>query len=238
MSESAHTRRPRHVAIIMDGNGRWAKKRMMPRIMGHRQGAVRVREVVQASVECGIEVLSLFAFSTENWQRPQEEVSGLMRLFLESLKKERDALHKNNIRLRVIGDRSRFAAEIQQEIEAAEALTQNNHGMVLNIAANYGGRWDIVQAVQRYYQAQGQQQAQAITAEALEAYLSTAGLPEPDLLIRTGGEHRISNFMIWQLAYTELYFTDTFWPDFDRSAYQAALEDYAVRQRRFGRVEA
>lgn len=238
MSESAHTRRPRHVAIIMDGNGRWAKKRMMPRIMGHRQGAVRVREVVQASVECGIEVLSLFAFSTENWQRPQEEVSGLMRLFLESLKKERDALHKNNIRLRVIGDRSRFAAEIQQEIEAAEALTQNNHGMVLNIAANYGGRWDIVQAVQRYYQAQGQQQAQAITAEALEAYLSTAGLPEPDLLIRTGGEHRISNFMIWQLAYTELYFTDTFWPDFDRSAYQAALEGYAVRQRRFGRVEA
>ncbi len=237
MSESAHTRRPRHVAIIMDGNGRWAKKRMMPRIMGHRQGAVRVREVVQASVECGIEVLSLFAFSTENWQRPQEEVSGLMRLFLESLKKERDALHKNNIRLRVIGDRSRFAAEIQQEIEAAEALTAGNCGMVLNIAANYGGRWDIVRAVQHYYQAQGQQ-AQAITPEALEAYLSTAGLPEPDLLIRTGGEHRISNFMIWQLAYTELYFTETFWPDFDRSAYQAALEDYAVRQRRFGRVEA
>lgn len=237
MSEPAQQNLPRHVAIIMDGNGRWAKQRMMPRIMGHRQGATRVQEIVQASAEQGIEVLTLFAFSTENWRRPEEEVSGLMRLFLESLKKERDALHQNNIRLRIIGDRSRFVPEIQAAIEAAEKLTADNNGMVLNVAANYGGRWDIVQAVKSYCQTQ-KGDVSGLTPERLAEHLSTAGLPEPDLLIRTGGEHRISNFMIWQLAYTEFYFTDLFWPDFDHKAYQAALADYAARQRRFGCVES
>lgn len=226
---------PRHVAIIMDGNGRWAKKRMMPRFMGHRKGAQRVREVVQACAEAGVEVLTLFAFSTENWQRPQEEVSALMQLFLDALNKERDALHDNNIRLRVIGDRSRFEPSIQVAIEEAERLTANNDAMVLNVAANYGGRWDIVQAVRGLLKAGCA--PDAITEEAIERHLSTAGLPEPDLLIRTGGEQRISNFLIWQLAYTELYFVSTLWPDFDRQALQVALEAFSQRQRRFGRVE-
>lgn len=228
---------PRHVAIIMDGNGRWAKKRMMPRFIGHRKGAKRVREIVQASAQRGIEVLTLFAFSTENWQRPEEEVSALMQLFLDALKKETDALHENNIRLRVIGDRSRFEPAIQAAIADAEALTAHNSAMVLNVAANYGGRWDILQAMQRFCAETGWVPEQCTEAQ-LSQYLSTAGLPEPDLMIRTGGEQRISNFLIWQLAYTELYFTDTLWPDFDEQAFVAALEDFAQRQRRFGRVES
>lgn len=227
---------PRHVAIIMDGNGRWAKKRMLPRFVGHRKGAGAVREVVRESARRGIEVLTLFAFSTENWQRPREEVSALMQLFLDALRRERDTLHENNIRLRVIGDRSRFAAEIQAAIDEAERLTADNSGMVLNVAANYGGRWDILQAVRRFCAEGGT--PDSLDETALARHLSTAGLPEPDLMIRTGGEHRISNFLIWQLAYTELYFTDTLWPDFDAEAYGAALADYARRQRRFGRVEA
>lgn len=232
---SEQQRIPRHVAIIMDGNGRWAKKRMMPRFMGHRKGAQRVREVVQACAEAGVEVLTLFAFSTENWQRPQEEVSALMQLFLDALHKERDALHDNNIRLRVIGDRSRFEPPIQAAIEETERLTANNDAMVLNVAANYGGRWDIVQAVRHLLKAGCA--PDAITEEAIERYLSTAGLPEPDLLIRTGGEQRLSNFLIWQLAYTELYFVSTLWPDFDRQALEEALQAFSQRQRRFGRVE-
>ncbi len=227
---------PRHVAIIMDGNGRWAKKRMLPRFVGHRKGAGAVREVVRESARRGIEVLTLFAFSTENWQRPPEEVSALMQLFLDALRRERDTLHENNIRLRVIGDRSRFAAEIQAAIDEAERLTANNSGMVLNVAANYGGRWDILQAVRRFCAEGGT--LDSLDEAALAGHLSTAGLPEPDLMIRTGGEHRISNFLIWQLAYTELYFTDVLWPDFDAVAYGEALADYARRQRRFGRVEA
>ncbi len=208
---------------------------MMPRFMGHRKGAQRVREVVQACAEAGIEVLTLFAFSTENWQRPQEEVSALMQLFLDALKKERDALHENNIRLRIIGERSRFEPAIQAAIEAAERLTADNDGMVLNVAANYGGRWDIVQAVRRFMEAGGT--VETLSEAAIERHLSTAGLPEPDLLIRTGGERRISNFLIWQLAYTELYFVSTLWPDFDQAALQVALDDFSQRQRRFGRVE-
>ncbi len=232
---SRSSRIPRHVAIIMDGNGRWAKQRMMPRFMGHRKGAQRVREVVRACAEVGVEVLTLFAFSTENWQRPQEEVSALMQLFLEALEKETETLHENRIRLRVIGDRQDFDPLIQAAIERAEQLTAGNDGMVLNVAANYGGRWDIVQAVRRLMAEDVS--PEAVTERTLDAHLSTAGLPEPDLLIRTGGERRISNFLIWQLAYTELYFSPVLWPDFDREAFEAALDDYAQRQRRFGRVE-
>ncbi len=225
----------RHLAIIMDGNGRWARRRMMPRVMGHRQGARAVRRTVRACAERGVEVLTLFAFSTENWQRPHDEVESLMQLFMESLERETNPLQENNIRLRIMGDRSGFSPDLQAAIERAEAATASNDGMILNVAANYGGRWDIVQAVQRWCEAHGGE-VSALTPEALAPYLATGGLPEPDLLIRTGGEHRISNFMIWQMAYTEFYFTDVLWPDFDETDLAAALDDYAQRQRRFGRV--
>jgi len=225
----------RHLAIIMDGNGRWARNRMMPRVMGHRQGARAVRRTVRACAERGVQVLTLFAFSTENWQRPQEEVASLMQLFLESLQRETGLMQENDIRLRIMGDRAGFSADLQAAIHRAEEATAANNGMILNIAANYGGRWDIVQAVKRWCEAGGGDPS-ALTPEALTPFLATGSLPEPDLLIRTGGEHRISNFMIWQMAYTEFYFTDVLWPDFDEAALAAALADYAQRQRRFGRV--
>ena len=229
---------PRHVAIIMDGNGRWAQKRMMPRFMGHRAGARAVRRTVRACAERGVEVLTLFAFSTENWQRPQEEVSSLMQLFLDALEKESRLLDENDIRLRVIGKRDGFNQAIRDAIERAEALTRGNRRMVLNVAANYGGRWDIVQAVQAWCEAHPEAEVHQLTPEVLAQYLSTGGQPDPDLLIRTGGEQRISNFLIWQLAYTELYFTDVLWPDFSEEDLEAAFSDYATRQRRFGRVPA
>ena len=229
---------PGHVAIIMDGNGRWAQKRMMPRFMGHRAGARAVRRTVRACAERGVEVLTLFAFSTENWQRPQEEVSSLMQLFLDALEKESRLLHENDIRLRVIGDRQGFNQPIREAIERAEALTRDNRRMVLNVAANYGGRWDIVQAVRKWCADHPGADMQQLTPEALAQSLSTGGQPDPDLLIRTGGEQRISNFLIWQLAYTELYFTDVLWPDFSEADLEMAFSDYAKRQRRFGRVPA
>jgi len=229
---------PRHVAIIMDGNGRWAERQHKPRVAGHRAGVEIVREIVKICGESGIQVLTLFAFSSENWRRPQKEVGLLMEMFLIALEREVKKLHRNNVQLRVIGDISAFAEKIQQRIKEAEALTRDNTGLVLNIAANYGGKWDITQAVQQLAQQvqQGDLAPQEITAEHITAKLSSHDLPEPDLFIRTGGEQRISNFLIWQLAYTELYFTPILWPDFRRDEFEKALLSFSNRQRRFGRT--
>ena len=229
---------PRHVAIIMDGNGRWAERQNKPRVAGHRAGVETVRDIVKACGEIGIEVLTLFAFSSENWRRPQKEVGLLMEMFLLALEREVKKLHRNNVQLRVIGDVSAFADKIQQRIKEAEALTRDNSGLVLNIAANYGGKWDISQAVQQLAQQvqQGKLEPQDITPELINEKLNLHDLPEPDLFIRTGGEQRISNFLIWQLAYTELYFTPILWPDFARDEFEKALLSFSNRQRRFGRT--
>ena len=227
---------PRHVAIIMDGNNRWAKRRMLPGVAGHKAGVSAVRAVIKVCADAGVGVLTLFAFSSENWQRPADEVSALMDLFLGALRRESRKLNENGIQLRIIGDRSRFHPELQLAMQQAEAETAENHRFVLQVAANYGGQWDIVQAAQRLAVRvqQGEMQPHQITAEALQGCLSGADLPLPDLCIRTGGEHRISNFLLWQLAYAELYFSDLFWPDFKHEAMRAALADFASRQRRFG----
>ena len=229
---------PRHIAIIMDGNGRWAKGRLMPRVAGHRAGVEAVRGIVQACSRRGVEVLTLFAFSSENWRRPREEVSLLMDLLLTALQREVRKLHENDVRLRVIGDHGKFSRKLSGKILEAEQLTRNNRGLTLVIAVNYGGRWDISQAVKKIVCQieDGQLASDEIDDELLSSHLSLADLPEPDLFIRTGGEQRISNFLLWQLAYTELYFTDILWPDFDVSALDAALASFARRQRRFGRT--
>jgi len=229
---------PRHVAIIMDGNGRWASRRRLPRFAGHKAGVETVKGVVRACGEKGIEVLTLFAFSSENWRRPQEEVGLLMGLFMTALEQQVRKLHEHNIRLRIIGDRSAFSAALQDRIEAAEALTGPNTGLNLVIAANYGGRWDMIQATRTIAERvqRGELRPDQVDAELVQSLLSLADLPEPDLFIRTGGEKRVSNFLLWQLAYTELYFTDTLWPDFDRQAFEGALTSFATRQRRFGRT--
>ncbi len=229
---------PRHVAIIMDGNGRWAKKRFMPRIAGHRAGVETVRNTVRACSRKGIEALTLFAFSSENWRRPREEVSLLMELLLGALQREVRKLHENNVCLRFIGDRSAFADKLAAKMTDAEQLTGANTGLQLMIAVNYGGRWDITQAARQLARevADGKLSVADIDEALLQSRLSLAGLPEPDLFIRTGGEQRVSNFLLWQLAYTELYFTDTLWPDFDDQAFDAALSSFAGRQRRFGRT--
>ncbi len=231
-------RLPRHVAIILDGNNRWAKLKHLPGLAGHRTGVARVREVVEACAEHGVEVLTLFAFSSENWNRPEVEVHGLMHLFLHVLKKEARRLRKNRIRLKVIGDISRFSPEIQQRIHKAEALTADDYTVTLVIAANYGGMWDITNAARILAEkvARGEINSECINEAAMEQHLSTAGLPPPDLLIRTSGEQRISNFLLWQCAYSEFYFTDTLWPDFGRDELQQALLSYARRQRRFGKT--
>lgn len=226
---------PQHIAIIMDGNGRWAKKRFMPRIAGHKRGVEIVRTTVKACSELGVEYLTLFAFSSENWRRPAEEVSFLMQLFMLALEQEVTKLHKNNIRLKVIGDRSRFEGKLVEMIARAESLTQDNTGLTLTIAANYGGRWDLVQATHRMLE-DHPDCGQTFKEEDLEPYLSTSYAPEPDLFIRTGGEQRISNFMLWQLAYAELYFTDTLWPDFNTLALKRAIKSFQQRERRFGRT--
>ncbi|WP_170252379.1 polyprenyl diphosphate synthase [Vogesella urethralis] len=223
---------PRHIAIIMDGNGRWAKKRFLPRVAGHKRGLDAVRDTVKACSELGVEFLTLFAFSTENWRRPEEEVSFLMELFFVALEREVERLHRNNIRLKVVGARERFSPAILARIDAAESLTAGNTGLTLTIAADYGGRWDVLQAVNGLLAKGVTQIAEADIA----ANLSTAYAPEPDLFIRTGGEQRISNFLLWQLAYSELYFTDLLWPDFGREALTAALDSFAARERRFGRT--
>jgi len=225
---------PQHIAIIMDGNGRWAKRRLMPRVAGHRKGVEALRGVIRACAERGVSHLTVFAFSSENWRRPQDEVTLLMELFMRALENEVAKLHENGIRFRVIGDLSGFSARIQALIRDAEALTRDNTRLVLTVAANYGGRWDVVQAVKKLMAAN--LDAADVSEEALAQQLSMADLPEPDLFIRTGGEQRISNFLLWQLAYTELYFTDALWPDFDNAALDAAMASYRARERRFGRT--
>lgn len=228
---------PRHVAIVMDGNGRWAKQRHLPRLAGHSAGVESVRVAIECAREQGIKVLSLFAFSTENWQRPNEEVSHLMSLLLNNLqKKEVQRLHEHGIRLRIIGDLSRLSQTIQEDIAAAETLTAKNSEMDLVVAINYGGQWDIARAACRMAEAvaSGQLPATDISTAAFARHLCLNDLPAVDLLIRTSGELRISNFFLWQLAYAELYFTKVLWPDFDREQFMQALSNFAERQRRFG----
>jgi undecaprenyl diphosphate synthase len=225
---------PQHIAIIMDGNGRWAKRRLMPRVAGHRKGVEALRGVIRACAERGMSHLTVFAFSSENWRRPQEEVTLLMELFMRALENEVARLHENDIRFRVIGDLSGFSERIQALIRDAEALTRNNTRLTFTVAANYGGRWDIVQAVKKLM-ATGTA-AEDVNEAALAQQLSMADVPEPDLFIRTGGEQRISNFLLWQLAYAELYFTDALWPDFDSAALDEAIASYRNRERRFGRT--
>jgi undecaprenyl diphosphate synthase len=227
---------PRHVAIIMDGNGRWATKRYMPRVAGHKRGVEAVREAVRACVERGVEYLTLFAFSSENWRRPEEEVSVLMQLFVMLLEQEVAKLHANGIRLKVVGDLSRFDARLIDLINKAHSKTANNRKLTLTICANYGGRWDIMQATRAMLAARPELAAAQFGEDDLSPYLSMAYAPEPDLFIRTGGEQRISNFLVWQLAYTELWFTDTFWPDFDIRTLDEAIASYQSRERRFGRT--
>jgi undecaprenyl diphosphate synthase len=249
---------PRHVAIIMDGNGRWAKQRFMPRVAGHKRGVEAVRETVKACGDLGIEYLTLFAFSSENWRRPADEVSVLMQLFIRALENEVVKLHNNEIRFRVVGDLSAFDARIRELIASAEALTRANSKLTLTVAANYGGRWDILQALDKAQQEKLQHwraswdenvrngapvmefgdfvQDNPVAEGELSRHLAMAYAPEPDLFIRTGGEARISNFLLWQLAYTELYFTNELWPDFNRASLMKAIDSYRSRERRFGRT--
>lgn len=227
---------PRHVAIVMDGNGRWANQRHRARTWGHRQGVKSVRAVVEESVRRGVGTLTLFAFSSENWRRPVTEVSVLMDLFLSTLRGEVRRLQENGVRLRVIGERSAFSEKLQRRIADAEDITANNTCLQLQIAANYGGRWDITQATRRMISdiQAGRLDPGAVNEQAIAARLSFADQPDPDLFIRTGGEKRLSNFILWQSAYAELYFTDLLWPEFGAEAYGEALDDFASRQRRFG----
>ena len=226
---------PRHVAIIMDGNGRWARKRFLPRFAGHRRGVETVRDAVKYCLERGIKYLTLFAFSSENWRRPEEEVSLLMQLFMRALQQEVSKLDNNGVRLKIVGDLSRFDSTLQSLIVAAEQQTAGNDQLTLTLAANYGGRWDILQAVNRLAQAHPETSGAWCEAD-LAPYLAMSYAPEPDLFIRTGGEQRISNFLLWQLAYTELYFTDILWPEFDSAAFADAIASYQRRERRFGRT--
>lgn len=225
---------PRHIAIIMDGNGRWATKRFMPRVAGHGKGVEAVRAIVEACVKRGVEYLTLFAFSSENWRRPADEVSLLMRLFVTALEREVSKMHANDIRLKVVGDLSRFDSKLQDLIANAQRRTANNSRLTVTICANYGGRWDIMQAVKKMIAANPG--VADFSEDQLASHLSMAYAPEPDLFIRTGGEERISNFLLWQLAYTEFYFTDTYWPDFDGAELDRAITSYQQRERRFGRT--
>jgi len=225
---------PRHIAVIMDGNGRWAKKRLLPRFAGHVRGVDRVRDIVAACSERGVEYLTLFAFSSENWRRPPDEVNKLMELFVTALEREVEKLNRNGIRLRVVGDLDRFSEKLRKLIDAGEQRTTDNQRLTLTIAANYGGRWDILHAANAWLKAHPG--ADEIDEALFSDYLSMSYAPEPDLFVRTGGEQRISNFLLWQLAYTELYFTDTLWPDFDAAELDRAIAWYQKRERRFGRT--
>jgi undecaprenyl diphosphate synthase len=231
----AHGEVPQHVAIIMDGNGRWAKRQHLPRIAGHRRGVEAVRATVRACAERGVRFLTLFAFSSENWRRPAEEVALLMQLFQMALTNEVQKLHKSGVRLKVVGDTRPFDATIRGAIEKGERLTAGNDKLTLTIAANYGGRWDILQALTRLAK-EKRNSLDQVEETALAPYLAMSYAPEPDLFIRTGGEQRISNFLLWQLAYSELYFTETLWPDFDGAALDLAIASYRSRERRFGRT--
>lgn len=230
---------PRHIAIIMDGNNRWSKQHNNSQLSGHRKGALQSRTITNYCADLGIEYLTLFVFSSENWLRPKKEVSSLMALFFSVLqRREVNKLHDRNIKINFIGDSSRFPKKIQEKMQMAKELTKNNTGLTVNVAANYGGRWDIVNAAKVIGEKvkQGSLDTKEINQELLQKYISLGEMPEPDLCIRTGGEKRISNFLLWQFAYTELYFTDTFWPDFSEKEFDLALKDYAKRQRRFGMV--
>jgi len=235
-SNNPGTSPPCHVAIIMDGNGRWARNRGKPRVFGHRRGVETVREAIRCCSEYGISHLTLFAFSSENWRRPEKEVSLLMELFISTLENEIHRMHENGVRLQVIGDVSRFNSRLRKAILNAQALTANNQQLVLSIAANYGGRWDIVNSAKHLASEVkvGNIDVSDIDEAAFSSCLSTASLPDPDLFIRTGGEYRVSNFLLWQLAYTEMYFTDVFWPDFNEAEFKKALDAFNSRQRRFG----
>ncbi|WP_408611924.1 polyprenyl diphosphate synthase [Chitiniphilus purpureus] len=226
---------PRHVAIIMDGNGRWAKQRLMPRIFGHKRGVDALRETVKACDALGVRFLTVFAFSSENWRRPADEVSFLMGLFLRVLDSEIERMHERGIRLKIVGNREKFSPELVTLIETAEARTAANSGLTLSIAADYGGRWDVLHALNRLH-AEHPERSGQVSEEDLVPYLAMSYAPEPDLFIRTGGEQRISNFLLWQLAYTELYFTDLLWPDFGQKAFDDAIAWYQGRERRFGRT--
>ncbi len=226
---------PSHIAVIMDGNGRWARKRFLPRVAGHSRGVDALREVIRACMDRGVAYLTVFAFSSENWRRPVEEVSFLMQLFMKSLQKEVERLHQNGIRFRVVGDLARFDPSLVAMIRDAETLTAGNTRFNLTVAANYGGRWEIIDAVNKMLERNPDKRS-GFTEDDLAAGLSTHFAPEPDLFIRTGGEKRISNFLLWQLAYAELYFTDTLWPDFGAEALDKAIESYRTRERRFGRT--
>lgn len=229
---------PSHVAIIMDGNGRWAQQRKQLRAFGHRAGLKAVREIVSYAASIGIKVLTLYAFSSENWKRSSSEVSALISLFIYALNRETKNLHKNNIRLNIIGDVTRFNDQLQSMIFNAETLTKDNSGLILNIAANYGGRWDIMQSVHKITQKvkNGELRLDEITEERIGAEMSMGDFPDVDLVIRTGGEYRISNFLLWQIAYAEFYFTDTFWPDFNQTQFDNAINEFNQRERRFGAV--
>jgi len=237
MTEHSQTN-PKHIAIIMDGNGRWAKQRLQPRFMGHRAGVKSVEKIVKHCVKREIEALSLFAFSSENWRRPTKEVNLLMELFAVALKQQTKRIHANNARLRIIGDISMFSSSLQKQINEAHLLTAANTGLTINVAANYGGKWDVTQSVRQLAQQvkAGDLDPEEITEEDIAKQLTTADIPEPDLFIRTGGEQRVSNFMLWQLAYTEFYFTEALWPDFDEAALDIAIDSFSQRERRFGKT--
>ncbi|MCK9604736.1 MAG: isoprenyl transferase [Candidatus Omnitrophica bacterium] len=230
---------PRHIAIIMDGNGRWAKARGLPRTAGHNEGAKRVKEIVRVAAELGIEVLTLFAFSAENWSRPKKEIDALMRYLNDFLEREISQLHKNNIKFKAIGSNEPLPEYLQVKIKEAQEKTKNNKGMVLVLALNYGGRQEIVDAVEGFARAvaDGKAKIGSLDAEGFSKYLYTSGLADPDLLIRTSGQMRISNFLLWQLSYTELYFPEVYWPDFKRGDLEEAIEEYQKRERRFGGVD-
>lgn len=238
MTSADPARTPRHVAIVMDGNGRWAKLRHRPRTFGHNAGRKAVRNVVESCLRQGVKVLTLFAFSSENWQRPQDEVGALMELFVRALDKEVDELHGNGVRIRFVGDLASFETGLRQRMLAAMARTAGNDALHLNIAVSYGGRWDIVQAARKAAEAvaRGELRAEDIDETLLGQGMCLAELPPLDLFIRTGGECRVSNFLLWQLAYAELHFTDTLWPDFDEACLKSAIDDYARRERRFGKT--
>ena len=229
---------PQHVAIIMDGNGRWARRRHLPRVAGHKAGVNAVRKVVEGCAKRGVKVLTLFAFSSENWKRPEQEVGFLMDLFLTALDREVRSLNENNIRIQVIGDLSAFSDALQLKINQAHKLTEKNNGLVLNIAANYGGRWDVVQAAKSLFEdiQRNEVSLDDVDEKLFGSYLELDDLPEPDLFIRTGGEQRISNFLLWNLAYSELYFTELAWPDFDDNALETAISSFRARERRFGKT--
>jgi len=229
---------PRHIAIIMDGNGRWAKKRGLPRIAGHSEGVESVRDTVEACGQLGVEYLTLYAWSTENWKRPEEEVSLLMRLLLKALKDETDRLHQNNVRLQAIGDIAALPREVHEELLEDIERTSGNTGLTLTLALSYSGRWDLTEAIKRMVcdARAGKLEGDQINREVIARYLSTAGIPDPDLLIRTSGEFRISNFLLWQLAYTEIYISERYWPSFRRDELYAAIRNYQQRERRFGMV--